>query len=102
MYNRVVRLMAKGCTANEVSPDISLSIEMFVHSPGLSFADNCLVLVISSFADRKFCRTNLHVSLRAVAFHATLLRTIALPVTGFELEFKPGIERVLFRSCRYR
>jgi len=48
---------------NEGSPDISLSIEMIVL--GLSFADNCVVVVISLFADRKLCCANLHVSLRA-------------------------------------
>jgi len=77
--------MAEGCTENEGSPDISLSIEMIAHSPGLSYADNYIVVVISSFADRKLCRANLHVSLRAVAFHATLLRTIAFASNQFQI-----------------
>lgn len=76
--------MAEGCTENEGSPDISLSIEMIAHSPGLSFADN-YVVVISSFADCKLCRANLYVSLRAVAFHATLVRTIAFVSNRFRI-----------------
>jgi len=69
---------------NEGSPDISLSIEMIARSLGLSFADNCVVVVISLFADRKLCWANLRESVaricfvaRVVVFHATLLRTIA-------------------------
>lgn len=71
---------------------------MIAHSPGLSFADNCVVVVISSFADRKLCRANLHVSLRAVAFHATLLRTIVSLVTGSEHEFRLGIQESFISS----
>lgn len=54
---------------------------------GLSFPDSRIIVVISSFADRKLCRASLHVSLRAIVFHATLLRAIASLITGSEREF---------------